>query len=569
MRGSVLTCAFAAVLLAGCTGLSQHLANAIDRDHVRTQHVLADTRDGHARVAESSDGVIVSDGIWLSGTPMQLAREGALPAVFSQPATFDREVGSLREFAEHVSRLSHIATRVAPDAAGGTQPASTAAPSVPVLGASPPPLPTVPGLSGDTGARSWGASQRTRIVYRDGDLRGLLDTAAARFGVSWKYADGAIEFFVTDTRTFQVSAIPGDATVNANVVSGASSDGSSAQAGGYGQAGTAAAGAGAGAGAGGGTGNGTATVTSNNTANTVVNSQLSVFNSLRASIQAMLSHYGHVVSSPATGSITVTDTPDVLDRVAAFMRAQNASLSKQVLINVTVLSVSQSAQDSYGINWTAVYQALGTAFTITSVFPTTATNPVSLAAQVITPNSRAAGTQAIISALSSQGKVRRKTSASITTLNNQPVPLQVATQQGYLASVSTTNTANVGSSTALVPGTVTTGFNMTLLPHILENSTVLLQFYTNISSLIQLRTVPAGNGQSIQVPEVDTRNFLQRVSMKSGETLILSGYEGVNDDLAQRGVGAPQNYLLGGGFDGSRQREAIVILITPVAMNGS
>ncbi|MBR7963680.1 PilN family type IVB pilus formation outer membrane protein [Burkholderia vietnamiensis] len=567
MRVAVLTCAFAAVLLTGCTGLSRHLAAVIDRDHARTQRVLADTHDGRAQVAQSSDGVIVTDGIWLSGTPIRPEREDALPAVFSHPATFDREVGSLREFAEHVSRLSHIATRVAPDAAGGARSAATPAPSVPVIGASPPPLPTVPGLSGDTGVRAWDTSQRTRIVYRNGDLRGLLDTAAARFGVSWKYADGAIAFFVTDTRTFQVSAIPGDATVNANVVSGASSDGASTQGGGYGQAGTLA--PGAGTGTGGFSGNGTATVTSNNTANTVVNSQLSVFNSLRASIQAMLSQYGHVVSSPATGSITVTDTPDVLDRVAAFMRAQNASLSKQVLINVTVLSVAQSAQDSYGINWTAVYQALGTAFTITSVFPTTATNPVSLAAQVITPNSRAAGTQAIISALSSQGRVRRKTSASITTLNNQPVPLQVATQQGYLASVSTTNTANVGSSTALVPGTVTTGFNMTLLPHILENSTVLLQFYTNISSLIQLRTVPAGNGQSIQVPEVDTRNFLQRVSMKSGETLILSGYEGVNDDLAQRGIGAPQNYLLGGGFDGSRQREAIVILITPVAMNGS
>lgn len=561
MRGSVLTCAFVAALLAGCTGLAQRVATAVDRDHAQAQRVLADTRDGRAHVAESSDGVIVSDGIWLSGSPIRLERDAALPAVFSQPATFDREVGSLREFAEHVSRLSRIAARVSPDAAAGPHPVPATPPSVPVIGASPPPLPTVPGLSAETGTRAWGASQRTRIVYRNGDLRGLLDAAAARFGVSWKYSGGAIEFFFTDTRTFQVSAIPGDATVNANVVSGASSDGSAAQAGGYGQAGTAATGA--------GSGNGTATVTSNNTANTVVNSQLSVFNSLRASIQAMLSHYGSVVSSPATGSITVTDTPDVLDRVAAFMEAQNAALSKQVLINVTVLSVAQSAQDSYGINWTAVYQALGTAFTITNVFPTTATNPVSLAAQVITPNSRAAGTQAIISALSSQGRVRRKTSASITTLNNQPVPLQVATQQGYLASVSTTNTANVGSSTALVPGTVTTGFNMTLLPHILENSTVLLQFYTNISSLIQLRTVPAGNGQSIQVPEVDTRNFLQRVSMKSGETLILSGYEGVNDDLAQRGVGAPSNYLLGGGFDGSRQREAIVILITPVAMNGS
>ncbi|WP_185642813.1 hypothetical protein [Burkholderia sp. Bp9140] len=208
MRGSVPACAFVTVLLAGCTGLSQHPANAIDRDHARTQRVLAETRDGRAQVAESSDGVIVSGGIWLSGSPMRLAREGALPAVFSQPATFDREVGSLREFAEHVSRLSHIATRVAPDAAAGT-------------------------------------------------------------------------------------------------------------------------------GAGVGTSNGTATVTSSDTANTAVNSQLSVFNSLRASIQAMLSHYGQVVSSPATGSITVADTPDVLrktvvqpHRVADDVRRKPAALER-------------------------------------------------------------------------------------------------------------------------------------------------------------------------------------------------------------------------------------------------
>jgi type IVB pilus formation R64 PilN family outer membrane protein len=174
----------------------------------------------------------------------------------------------------------------------------------------------------------------------------------------------------------------------------------------------------------------------------------------------------------------------------------------------------------------------------------------------------------MISALSSQGKVRRKTSASITTLNNQPVPVQVATQQGYLASVSTTNTANVGSQTSLVPGTVTTGFNMTLLPHLLDNGTVLLQFYTNISSLLQLQTVQSG-GQQIQTPNVDTRNFLQRVSMKSGETLVLSGYEGTDDNLAQQGVGKPTNYLLGGGYDGTRQREVIVILITPIMMNGA
>ena len=264
----------------------------------------------------------------------------------------------------------------------------------------------------------------------------------------------------------------------------------------------------------------------------------------------------------------MTDTPEVLDEVASFMEAQNRSLSRQVLLNVTVLSVSLTADDSYGISWAAVYQALGTSFKLTNTFLTSATNPTSFAAQVITPSSRASGTQAIISALSQQGKVRRKTSASITTLNNQPVPVQVATEQGYLASVSTTNTVNVGSTTALVPGTVTTGFNMTLLPHVLDNGTVLLQFYTNISSLLSLNSVQSG-GEQIQTPNIDTRNFLQRVSMKSGQTLVLSGYEGTDDSLTQSGVGKPQNALFGGGYQGTRDREVIVILITPMLLNGA
>lgn len=563
MRNIITTAALAVALLAGCTGLSQHLSEAVDHDNAQTRQVLDSARQGNPRPNTSSDGLIVKDGLWLSVTAIKLDRESALPAVFSQPATFDSEVNSLPEFAEHISRLTHIPTRVSPNALANARPTSGGSESgVPVLGAVQPPLPSLPGLGGAGAARGVSATEGlptpTHISYRNGDLRGLLDAAAARFGVSWKLAGGAIVFFFTDTRTFQVSAIPGDAKLNATVMSGATSDSS----GGSGSGGSSVGGSGSS-----GSGN-TPSVTANNTANTVVNSQLSVFDSLHASIQAMLSRYGTVVSSPATGSITVTDTPDVLDSVAAFMDEQNRSLAKQVLLNVTVLSVELSADDSYGINWTAVYQALGTKFSLANTFATTATNPVSFAAQVITPNSRASGTTAMISALSEQGKVRRKTSASITTLNDQPVPVQVATQQGYLASVSTTNTANVGSETALVPGTITTGFNMTLLPHVLDNGTVLLQFYTNISSLLSLQTVTSG-GQQIQTPNVNTRNFLQRVSMKSGETLVLSGYEGTDDSLTKQGVGKPDNYLAGGGYQGTHDREVIVILITPVMMNGA
>lgn len=560
--------ALLALLLAGCTGLLQSVSDAAHRDAEQSGKLLTSAREGNIRT-HTIDDVVVDNGIWLSGRTVKLAQTAGLPAVFSQPATFDRQVASLQEFSERITRLTQVPAKVSADAVTASARALTgvgggAAAGLGKAGQSVnlPPLPPLPpGRGAAAAAANEGfMPSSVRILYRSGDLKGLLDTACARFGVSWKYTDGAIDFYFTDTRTFQVSAVPGDSSVNANVVSEASNNGGTQ---GSGLAGSIS-GGGAG-GSGSGTSNG---VSSNNTSTTAVNSQLSIFGSLDSAIKAMLSPYGHVVSAPATGSISVTDTPDVLDRVARFMEEQNRVMSRQILINVTVLSVTLSADDSYGINWGAVYQALGSRFSLTSAFTSGLTSATTLGAQVISPNSRANGTAALISALSQQGAVRRKTSASVTTLNNQPVPIQVATQQGYLASISTTNTANVGSQTSLTPGTVTTGFNMTLLPHMLDDGTVLMQFYTNLSVLDALQTVTSGgsNPLQIQTPEIDTRNFLQRVAMKSGETLVISGYEGAADNSTQQGVGKPSNILLGGGYDARHSREVIVILITPLTV---
>ena len=174
-----------------------------------------------------------------------------------------------------------------------------------------------------------------------------------------------------------------------------------------------------------------------------------------------------------------------------------------------------------------------------------------------------AGSDAVISALQSVSRVSLMTSASVYTLNNQPVPVQVAKQTSYLASIMNTLTPNVGSTTALTPGVVTSGFNMNLLPHILEDNTVLLQYAVDISSLLALRSATS-NGSTIQIPELETRNFLQRVSLRSGETLVLSGFEQTNDNMDRRGALAADNPMLGGGANASRTHDQIVVLITPV-----
>jgi type IVB pilus formation R64 PilN family outer membrane protein len=588
----LVAAACVAVVLGGCTGLTGKLEGAAHGDATRAGDLLAKTQGGNA-VDRDDDGVIVKNSLWLSGNTVKVPVAQTLPPLFGEPASFDGTVDSLQAFAERVTRLTHIPARVAP----GAQDAAARATAAPNLGAAAgggtgipglPPLPTglLQGTAPFAGTlrsaagpspADMDASAPVHLVYPHGTLHGLLDMGAARFGVYWKYDAGTIVFFYTDTRVFQVTSIPGDSRLDTSVMSGASSNGSGGGggggSGGGGSSGGAAGGAGSiggGGSGGGGNGGSTPSVSSDNSTNIGMTAQLSVYNGLQATIKAMLSPSGSVLASPATGSITVTDTPDVLERVGEFMAQQNRVLSRQVLVNITVLSVTLSADDTYGINWSAVYQALGTQFGITNTFSSlvsTAT-PNAFSATVITPSSRASGTTAMIAALSQQGTVRRKTSASVTTLNDQPVPVQVAEQQGYLAQISTTATLNVGTQTSLTAGTITTGFNMTLLPHILDDGTVMMQFYTNLSSLANLENFNV-NGETIQLPTVDTRNFLQRVAIKSGQTLVISGYEGTTDQTSRQGVGSPQNYAFGGGQSATHSREIIVILLTPVAMNGA
>ncbi|HEY0846347.1 MAG TPA: PilN family type IVB pilus formation outer membrane protein [Noviherbaspirillum sp.] len=495
--------------------------------------------------------VVVNQGIWVSGQAMRLGRESQLPPVFSEPATFDRTVGSLSEFAERMTVRSGIPVRITPDAIAATlrnvqglrsqvhMPTASAG----TTGAPSAAVPSVAPIS--SGMPSLPVNLDVRIIYANGSFKGLLDTAAARFGVFWRYKDGMIEFYYTDTSVFQISAIPGESSLSATISGGAMS------------------------GARGGSGAqdaATGGLTSNNSNNTGVTSQLSVYGSVLASIRSMLSPEGRAVSSPATGTISVTDTPDSLERVAAFVEAQNRSLARQVMVNVTVLAVTVTDAENYGINWNLVYGDLSRRYGVQNTYITDSASSSFSAAILNTSSSRFAGSSLIIDALSNQGKVRKETTASVVTLNNQPVPLQVAKQTSYLRSSSTTTSPNVATTTSLEPGSVTSGFNMTILPHILNDGTVMLQFSTDISALRRIRTV-SSNNSSIETPELDTRNFLQRVAMKSGETLVISGFEQTDSNLDRSGVGTPTNFLFGGGYRAQTSKEAIVILITPLAMS--
>jgi type IVB pilus formation R64 PilN family outer membrane protein len=254
----------------------------------------------------------------------------------------------------------------------------------------------------------------------------------------------------------------------------------------------------------------------------------------------------------------------VLERVSKFVDDQNMSLARQVVINVKVLSVDISDSDEYGINWDAVYQNVNRSIGVSlgnSISPSVGATNMTLS---VLGGGNWDGTSAMIDALSKQGKVSQVTSASLVTLNNQPAPIQVARQTAYLASSQTTiGTAGTGNTTTLQPGKITTGFSMNMIPHILDSNKLMLQYSGDISALIRIDEVTS-NGSTIQTPQVDTRNFLQRVIMNGGETLVVTGFEQFNLNGTTQGVGDAENLALGGQVKTNKGKSVLVVLIQPV-----
>lgn len=552
----ILAVTLSLAILAGCSGLTTRVQSDATANAERGSHLARETGQV-IRNTKASQPVVYEKAIFIGQTIQKIASEEILPAVFYEPAWFDRSVTSLQEFAERITTRSGIPAKVGQDAVlvamrsqqsgllgSGVGTAGIAGGAATAVA----PLPAVPGvgMSGPMGMGT-GSVQPVRITYSSGNLKGLLDAAAARFGVSWRYQDGLIKFFHMESRTFSIQAVPGDSSLRATVGSSSGNTGASS-----------AVSAGASASV------SSTQVATNNTASTQVSSNLSVWNGLRDSIAAMISASGKVVASPATGTITVTETTDVLARVAEFIDTQNGLLGKQVMINATVLRVSNTEKENFGISWNAFWNDLNTKYGMKNTF-TPDNGATSLSAAILSASSRWSGTSVVIDALSSQGSVNLETSASLAALNNQPTPIQVGNQTTYIAQSAINTVANAGTTMSLTPGVVSSGFTMTLLPSVMQDGTIIMQFQSDISALKQIRSISSG-GVTMEAPELDTRNFLQRVRMKSGETLIISGFEQTDGNANRSGVISPNNFALGGGNKTSNVKEVMVILLTPVVM---
>ncbi|MFJ3317161.1 PilN family type IVB pilus formation outer membrane protein [Herbaspirillum huttiense] len=390
------------------------------------------------------------------------------------------------------------------------------------------------------------------IKYKEAPLSGLLQLVTSRFGLSYKVEDDdSIKIYSVETKQYSFYAVNMEMNSNSSIQSGTSFSNGTSTVGSTSSSTTSG-------------GSGSVGGNSSSSQTTEVSVKAKFWDDVKSTLQTTVSKRGTFSTAPSTGTITVTDSPDVLARVQEYVDNQNRILTKQVLFNIKVVRISASDNSNLNLNWSLVYKNLASKFGIglknSSGFATD--NSVSGTINIL-QSSNFDGSSAVISALEEQTRNMQVITLPVPALNMRTTPIQIGEQTGFVASrgISQGTAGNTLSGTT--QGQITSGFNSSVLPYVLDDNRIMVNFRMNLSDLSRLRVSTDG----IEIPDLGNRIMAPDVVLKTGETLVLSGYESQQDNAGKAGVGSPNFIALGGGANAKRQRDTLIVLISAVLMD--
>lgn len=472
---------------------------------------------------ETTDTVRLKEDIWLGNTSVKISQGDSLPPEMEEEDALTLTISeeqTLPFLANEISEATGLHVRLDGLKASNTLPTET-----------------VP-------------------VNYTGKLSGLLDYIANRYGVWWRYKNRTISFYTQETRVFNIYALPVETNIS-NSLNGATMGGSD-------------------------------TSSSNSSSSLTSTASLALWENIEQSLKQVVGSNGELSFSRVAGTVTITANPFVIKEAADWINDFNQKLSRQVAISVKVLQVSVTNQDNYGFDLGLAFSnsdILGTFSSSYSLADAAAAGTLSMT--LLKPDSKWMNSKAVIQAFSNIGKTALVTSASATTLNNKVAPIQITTQENY---VKETNVSTSGSGSDrsvdvdMETDTLNYGFMMEVLPRILNHGNLILMFSLNLTDLVALtnftsngmgtdtnssddddNSTDSSDNEStvVQLPKIQTRGFIQEIAMRSGSTLVLTGFEQVQNQTATSGIGKAKIGVLGGSSLSQNVRDVLVILLTP------
>lgn len=318
-----------------------------------------------------------------------------------------------------------------------------------------------------------------------------------------------------------------------------------------------------------------------------------------------------VVISPMSGVIVIRAMPDELKNVAAYLKASQISIERQVILEAKIIEVQLSDGFQSGVNWSAFnrspnkFGSIGQTGVSTTLAPSAAGVPQAISnsllsatpgsnlvsgASNITPNpvnglTGTAGTlfglafqtnnfAALLNFLETQGDVHVLSSPRIATLNDQKAVLKVGTDEFFVTNV--TSTTTTGTATTTTPSVTLqpffSGIALDVTPSIDQHNDIILHVHPSVSvvSTVTKTVTVGGVGGTLSLPlassSVSETDSIVRAH--DGQIVAIGGLMRQATTKEDSGLpGLPKTLF--GQTNRSTQKRELVILLKPTVVDSN
>ncbi|WP_153785350.1 hypothetical protein [Pseudomonas sp. EMN2] len=504
---------------------------------------------------------------YITGKAIPLAREVTLPSPLRanvNTTLMFRDPGSLPVMASRIQEATGIPVKVMPDAllpaeyfmprlenqqmmGGGAAAMAFARPTAaPIVLDSP--LPGVgapaatPSSAATSAAPSAPASKRDydESVKRESmPLATSLDAIAMREGVYWKYDDtlGAIVFYRTETRTFEIRGAEMNATseMTVDLTGGMDSTSSSGLA------------------------------SKSKSGLDLPKNKESTMQSLVLRVTQFTTKSGRVVAGSG-GLLVVTDTKSVLDQIAEFIRQENTMRSRMVDMVLEQITLENTTSSNAAANWNLMFKSggQGNGVNVDGLNSIIEQEGAALTLGASVGSGQWAGSSIALQALSKVGKVVDQKVNHFGSVNGQPATAGRPQREKYidkLEQTATNSDINRPTVTATQAEEVS-GRIITVLPNAYSDGDINLAIKYDDTPTPVFTKQQFPDGSYVQSPKSESDVLVRSAIVRSGQPYVISAQTVDNSTYNERRTDRSAPMLLGGSDVANKTERMTVLVLT-------
>jgi len=543
-KSSIYFLSFSAVFwIHGCAISPKQAENAISKQ----------TSDAKAYLESSSTQqkqerlLTLVDANFMGDAPIELPYYSKLPSIFFEKISLKSRgvaYGSVEQAARNISLATDLAVNVNSDI-NGSNPED---PREDPIGLNDPKR-NLP-LAG----KNTNYKKQTIPLNYTGTLLSYLKSISVNAGINWEWKDGGLYLYRLVTKTFDVSNITsGEYTVTDTLNrGGVASTGSS------------------------GTANATSNGSFSNSSSVGLRGLISPWKALQDELQSIKGPDGKITVNESLGTVTVTDTKKKVDLIEKLIKEENDSFGKQVAIEVRVIQVTINRESQIGLNLGVVYSALngdktGILRSITATPPNTNSTSSAGSLTFTVPDTTSAygGTSISLAGLNAFGDITQDATTTLYTTNRVPVMTGNYSTAGFLAQTTPAIGGAVSGGTGvpgLLPGSVTVGSFLRVLPSIKDNNSILVNLSVDLSSLNSIGNATTGAGasyQQIQWANTTGSKSVVNLLINQNESIVTAG---INSESFTNNT---NNSLEGASRAAKNGKSIFVLIIKPRIIKSS